>query len=73
MQPGLGFRCRTLADYLEAVQAAPLLDRRAIRSYALDRFSIDVIGAQYEAYFDRLLTLWGDGWYTLPDAEDAEA
>jgi hypothetical protein len=26
-------------------------------------YSLDAIGPQYEQYFARLLTLWGDGWY----------
>lgn len=60
-----GYRCRTLAEFMQAAQDAPSLDRAAIRKLAVDRYSLDVIGAQYEQYFARLATLWGDGWYEL--------
>jgi hypothetical protein len=58
-----GFRCATLRDFCEAVEVAPSLDRDAIRARAIRMFSTEVIGAQFEAYFERLSTLWGDGWY----------
>ena len=54
------------------------LDRRVVRDNALMRYSLDAVAPQYEAWFDRLLTLWGDGWPTLrgiavpaPDSPEA--
>lgn len=58
-----GFRCRTFSEFVNAAQSVDGLDRAAIRRRAIARFGLDAVGAQYEDYFKRLLTLWGDGWY----------
>lgn len=60
-----GYRCRTLADFVRAAEDVKTLDRAAIRQHAIERYSLDVVGKQYEDYFARLLTLWDDGWYQL--------
>jgi glycosyltransferase involved in cell wall biosynthesis len=60
-----GYRCRTLADFVRAAEDVKSLDRAAIRQHAIERYSLDVVGKQYEDYFLRLLTLWEDGWYQL--------
>lgn len=57
-----GFRCNTLADYVEAIGKVDQLDPAAIRRHAM-QYSLDAIAPQYEAWFERLSTLWGDGWY----------
>ena len=59
-----GFRCRTLAEFIEAARKAPELDRMAIRDYAIQRFSLETVATMYEDYFRRLDLLRGDGWYT---------
>lgn len=62
-----GFRCRSLQDYMDAVQSASMVDsyqRRLINQMAENRFSLEKVGERYETYFEKLLTLWGDGWYT---------
>lgn len=59
-----GFRCHTLGEFMEAAQLAPLLDRGHIRDIAYERFSLERTAVKYERYFRRLLTLWGDGWYS---------
>ncbi len=58
-----GFRCRSFAEFCAAVEKAATLDPVKIRRHVLKNYSLDVIGRKYEAYFERLLTLWGDGWY----------
>jgi glycosyltransferase involved in cell wall biosynthesis len=58
-----GFRCRTLREFCAAADAVDKLDYQEIRDYAISKFSTDVVAPQYEAYFERLLTLWGEGWY----------
>lgn len=63
-----GFRCRTMAEFTRAARNVHTLDYRKIREYALGRFSTDVVRYQYQDYFERLLTLWGEGFYT----EEAE-
>ncbi|MBO0855375.1 MAG: glycosyltransferase [Nocardia sp.] len=59
-----GYRCRTLREFCDAAEAAGDLDHRAIRDYAISRFSTEVIAPQYDSYFRRLETLWEDGFYT---------
>lgn len=58
-----GFRCRTFGEFKLAAIEAPKLDPYAIRKRAVSKYSLASIGKQYEDYFVRLLTLWGDGWY----------
>ena len=60
-----GYRCRSLVDFMKAAEDVKKLDRKTIREHALSRYSLDIIGKQYEDYFTRLLTLWEDGWYQL--------
>ena len=62
-----GFRCRTLSEFMQAAQGVKNLDRDYIRMRATSLYNLDTIGLQYEAYFKRLLTLWGDGWYQMRD------
>lgn len=58
-----GFVCSTLAQFADAALAARDLDRAAIRERAVATWSTDVLRHRYAAYFDRLGTLFGDGWY----------
>lgn len=60
-----GFRCRNLRQFVDGVALSATLDRHVIRKRALARFSAEVVGKQFHAYFDRLSTLWGGGWYEL--------
>lgn len=60
-----GFRCRTLADFLHAIDAAPDLDRTAITDYATTRYSLTAGARMYGHVIDKLATLHGDGWYAL--------
>lgn len=59
-----GFLCDTLAEFTSAAEMAADLDRPSIQKVAHDRWSTDVLGPHYVAYFDRLATLRGDGWYS---------
>jgi hypothetical protein len=38
-------------------------DPRAIRRHVVKNYSLDVIGRKHQDYFERLGTVWGDGWY----------
>jgi len=58
-----GFRCHTLAEFTQACSDVESLDRDAIREAAIARWSTEVVGPQYSAYFDRLAGLWNDGFY----------
>jgi glycosyltransferase involved in cell wall biosynthesis len=58
-----GFRCRMLADFIEAAEKVKDLDRSFIRKQAIAKYSLDATAPKYDKYFKRLLTLWEDGWY----------
>lgn len=62
-----GFRCRTFSEFLDAADQVGSIDPLACRAHVERNYSLDVIGAKYERYFERLLKLWGDGWYELED------
>ncbi len=58
-----GFRCNTLADWIEAIRVSATLDRRRIAEIARTRYSKNVIGQQYDRAFRQLADLSGRGWY----------
>lgn len=58
-----GFRCRTFGEFKRAAERVRELSPTMIRHHALRRYSLGMIGYQYEEYFKRLLHLWEDGWY----------
>lgn len=62
-----GFRCRSMAEFMEGARRAPSLDRQVIRDYAINRFSMNTIQWQYQDYFDHLFTLYEDGFYQKRD------
>jgi len=59
-----GFRCKSMAEFRRAMDLSHHVDRPAIREWAINKFSADVVARQYEEYFERLSTLWGRGFYT---------
>lgn len=61
-----GFRCRTLAQWVDAALSVSHLDRDAIRAHSL-RYATEEVRHLYDAYFTRLVTLRGAGWYTLDE------
>lgn len=60
-----GYRVRTLQQAIDAVEAVGELDPETIREYALERYSFDAVAPLYTEWFDRLATLWHEGWYAL--------
>lgn len=63
-----GYRFRTLGEAVWAANNVGSLDRKQIRRYAQSNFSLDRCAQQYQAYFDQLADLWGDGWYSKRDS-----
>lgn len=61
-----GFRCRTLNEFIEAAKNVDKIDPYTCHVHARDNYSLEVIGKKYEDHFERLLTLWGNGWYEVP-------
>lgn len=60
-----GYRCRTFQEFCDALDKVKNLDNEKIRKYAHSRFSMNVVGKQYQNYFERLSNLWNGGWYYL--------
>lgn len=68
VQPGVnGFRCKTLRDWLEALENVPALDRQAIAEQARAKYSLQACGKLYDQAFSTLFELYSEGWYTLPE------
>lgn len=64
-----GWRCHTLQEFMYAAKAARSwnrpLDRSWIRQWAQARYSLEAVAPRYEAYFKRLETLYGKGFYEV--------
>lgn len=62
-----GVRCNTFKDFIDAaIWAEDMVDdkhREYIQKGAQHRFSMEKVANQYDEYFDRLMDLYGDGWY----------
>jgi glycosyltransferase involved in cell wall biosynthesis len=68
-----GYRCRTMDDFVWATTNAPLLDRRAIRRWASENYSMERVGRMYDEYLRKLQDLYADGWYAQhPDRTNLE-
>jgi glycosyltransferase involved in cell wall biosynthesis len=61
-----GFRCRTMAEFVNAARNIDSIATEACRKSA-ERFSTQVVGKQYEDYFYRVLDVYiGKGFYAMP-------
>lgn len=60
-----GFRCGSFKEFCDAADNVRDLDLGKIRKYAYTRFAMCNVKQQYQRYFDKLYTLWGDGWYAM--------
>lgn len=59
-----GFRCRMQREFLAAARQIGVLDSDAIAARAHSRFSMAAVAPMYESYFERLSSLWQEGWYS---------
>lgn len=59
-----GFRIRTIAEGVQAVENLDSLVRKTIRSKTQNRYSLEAVGPQYDRWFENLDTLSEDGFYT---------
>lgn len=62
-----GFRCKTLREWLEAIDLVGTLDRKKVADIARSRYSLEACGAKYDKAFQQIHELYGAGWYTLPN------
>lgn len=60
-----GFRCKTLQEWLDAVESADKLDRNLIADNAKAKYSLEACGIKYDKVFTDLNNLHDQGWYTL--------
>lgn len=58
-----GLRFGTLREGVEAVEKVSELTPKVIRNYALRKYSLKAVAPKYRRWFDKLSTLWGEGWY----------
>lgn len=65
----VGYRIRTLGEAMWAAKNLDKLQSPAnIRKYAIDNFGLERVSELYQAYFEQLYTLWGEGWYSENNA-----
>jgi hypothetical protein len=62
-----GFRCHTLRDWMEGIEAAGYLDRDVIVERARSLYSLEACGQQYCRMFRAVEGLSGEGWYSMGD------
>lgn len=63
-------RFRNLRQAIGAVERADSYDRQWLREQATGRFSLDAVAPRFEGWFDRLLSLWDEGWYQIADTNE---
>jgi glycosyltransferase involved in cell wall biosynthesis len=62
------WRCASHREFCDAALAAQKLtksDKLKIKERAEALYSLEAVAPQYERYFGRLISLWGDGWYEM--------
>ncbi len=60
-----GYRCRTFADFVRAVDRIDEIEPSACREAGL-KFSLEAVAPRYEKYFQDVLNVYtGAGWYQL--------
>jgi FkbM family methyltransferase len=60
------WRCANHREFVAAARRAQTLDRidrHLIKQEAEGRYSLEAIAPKFERYFQRLIDLWGEGWY----------
>lgn len=58
-----GFLCHTLAEFMGGVKLCSALSPAYIRDWAVRLYSTDMIALKYQRHFERLASLWREGWY----------
>lgn len=61
----VGYRARTMGEFVWAAQNVDKLNAKEIRQYAIDNFGTKRVAELYEAYFMQVLSLWEEnGFYS---------
>lgn len=72
VEDGMGFRCHTLRDWLEAIDNVELLDRKYIADRARSKYSLQECGKKYDKIFKQINDLNYGGWYQLENIEQKD-
>lgn len=71
VEEGMGFRCHTLQNWLDAVNDVEKLNRNYIANKARNTYSLEACGKKYDKIFKQLDDLKNKkGWYQIKDAYD---
>jgi glycosyltransferase involved in cell wall biosynthesis len=63
-----GYRCRTFEQFTWAAKNIDKINPQNCRDFAVNNFSLDVVGKKYEEYFQSVLNVYnGQGWYEKND------
>lgn len=62
-----GYRCKTLNDWIEAVNNAGNLNRKLIADYTRQRYSLEACAEKYDKVFTTINQLYRKGWYSCDD------
>lgn len=66
VEDGMGFRCHTLKDWIDAIENVDLLDRKFISDRARSKYSLETCGKKYDKIFKQLNDLqFKRGWYQI--------
>ena len=60
-----GYRCNYMGEFVRAIRDIDNIDRNYVRNRALKTYSLEAVKDSYVRYFDRISTLWGNGWNTI--------
>ena len=67
-----GFLCRTIGDWLRAIERADSLDRRYIAQRARNLYSMQAVAPMYDTAFKVLQQLYAGGWYNQTSLQGNE-
>jgi glycosyltransferase involved in cell wall biosynthesis len=59
-----GFRCKTLGDWVDAIEEVRYLDREQISGITRSNYSLETCSRKYDKVFTSLDELNGKGWYS---------
>jgi glycosyltransferase involved in cell wall biosynthesis len=63
-----GYRCRTFEQFTWAAKNIDNIKPQNCRDFAINNFSLNVVGKKYEEYFQSVLNVYnGQGWYEKND------
>jgi glycosyltransferase involved in cell wall biosynthesis len=62
-----GYRCKTLYDWVEALEKVGSLDRRRVADHSRSIYSLQACAKKYDKAFTQIAQLYSEGWYTMPE------